>query len=195
MAAAPFMNDPLTGSPSFQRAMAARKAREARPSAVRQQPRRAPSPRLRELQRWSAPINIRAATQGLCIDGYRLDLAGMDTRGCTTELYWRHRDGHAGRAFEVIGRVDELSEARWGRDYADLSLQARIRLDLTTDEGRQQWERHQRGEALAASIMFLRNSPPESMGGWVRDWQLRHVSLVEPGKQVDPRAVTPRWAL
>ncbi|MDG4792427.1 hypothetical protein [Micromonospora sp. WMMD1082] len=189
------MGDPLAGSPSYQRALAARKAREARRPAPASRPRRSPSPRLRELQRWSAPINLRAATQGLCIDGYRLDLAGMDTRECTTELYWRHRNGQLGRSREVIGRVEQLSEARWSREYADLSLQARIRLDLTTEQGRQQWERHQRGENLAASISFLRNSPAEYMSGWVRDWQLRHVSLVEPGKQVDPRALTPRWAL
>ncbi|WFE46284.1 hypothetical protein [Verrucosispora sp. WMMD1129] len=144
---------------------------------------------------WSPAFNIRAATQNLVVDGCRLDLAGMDARQCEAALYWNHRDGLTSRDREAIGRVEQLFESRWGRNLYDLSLHARVRLDLRTEQGRRQWEHHQAGKQLAASITYTADEWPEQIGGWVRSWRLHHITLGEPGEQADERAVTPGWML
>jgi hypothetical protein len=119
-------------------------------------------------------------------DGARLLLAGMDARRCDGRLLWMHQER------DVIGRVEELREAGPGRDPY---LEATVRLDLHTEQGRRQYDRRAAGRPLSASASFYQEEPPDQIGGWVREWRLDHVSLVVPGKGADPGAVTEGWRL
>lgn len=162
--------DPVLGSAAYLPARPAPTVRAAR--------------RPRRPRRWSEPITVRAVTQGEAADGLRLLLDGMDASRCDSALYWNHRD--------VIGQVAELREAGRGRDRC---LEAVVRLDLDTEQGRAQYARRRAGRPLAASAAFYLNEPADSIGGWVHSWRLDHVSLGDAGRQADPGAVTPGWYL